>query len=386
MVDVRDLVVRDVVGVWLERVQVEHGGAVLRVYVKLGRRRGRVAREGRRDPLVREPPRRVHHLLRREVLGVCDHELELPAEDAAVGVDVLDREFLPPRHLLAVAGVRSARRTGGADLDGGLAASASASACRAAAAVVVIARGADDVPADAPNDEPSDRGRAGSREELPSRDPSAAFALPHQPLLLVQVRTRLKAALSHDTKEPVAPHPSSDRREGLRPSASWTAQDRVWHDLVKADPIGGSTTSTNTYPPSARVHADGTVDEVDGAAGRRWLEDRPEIAAYAIALLLTDRLRADFFWRQDDAWYRVSIERSSSADGLDSAQVTVFEEPLPRGLTSRELDVLTLLGGGLNNKDIAARLKTSVRTVSTHVEPADEAVAAIAGRRRGGRG
>jgi branched-chain amino acid transport system substrate-binding protein len=138
--------------------------------------------------------------------------------------------------------------------------------------------------------------------------------------------------------------------------------------LVKADPIGGSTTSTNTYPPSARVHADGTVDEVDGAAGRRWLEDRPEIAAYAIALLLTDRLRADFFWRQDDAWYRVSIERSSSADGLDSAQVTVFEEPLPRGLTSRELDVLTLLGGGLNNKDIAARLKTSVRTVSTHVE------------------
>ena len=84
--------------------------------------------------------------------------------------------------------------------------------------------------------------------------------------------------------------------------------------------------------------------------------------------MLTDRLRAHFFWRQDDAWYRVSIERSSSADGLDSAQVTVSEEPLPRSLTGRELDVLTLLGGGLNNKDIAARLKTSVRTVSTHVE------------------
>jgi branched-chain amino acid transport system substrate-binding protein len=84
--------------------------------------------------------------------------------------------------------------------------------------------------------------------------------------------------------------------------------------------------------------------------------------------LLTDRLRAHFFWRQDDAWYRVSIERSSSADGLDSALVTVSEEPLPRGLTGRELDVLTLLGGGLNNRDIAARLKTSIRTVSTHVE------------------
>ena len=87
------------------------------------------------------------------------------------------------------------------------------------------------------------------------------------------------------------------------------------------------------YPPSVRVHADGTLDEVDGAAGRRWLEDRPEITAYAIALLLTNRLRAHFFWRQEDAWYRVSIERSSSTDGLDSAQVTVSEEPLPHRLT-----------------------------------------------------
>jgi branched-chain amino acid transport system substrate-binding protein len=84
--------------------------------------------------------------------------------------------------------------------------------------------------------------------------------------------------------------------------------------------------------------------------------------------LLTDRLRAHFFWRQDDAWYRVSIERSSSVDGLDTALVTVSEEPLPHRLTARELDVLTLLGGGLNNKDIAARLKTRVRTVSTHME------------------
>jgi len=116
------------------------------------------------------------------------------------------------------------------------------------------------------------------------------------------------------------------------------------------------------------VRADGTLDEVDGAAGRRWLEDRPEITAYAIALLRTDRLRARFFWRRDDAWYRVSIERSSGTDGLDSAQVTVSDEPLPHGLTGRELDVLTLLGGGLNNRDIAARLKTSARTVSTHVE------------------
>ncbi|MEX2421582.1 MAG: ABC transporter substrate-binding protein [Actinomycetota bacterium] len=146
---------------------------------------------------------------------------------------------------------------------------------------------------------------------------------------------------------------------------------------------GGSTTSTNAYPPSARVHADGTLDEVDGGAGRRWLERRPDITAYAIALLRTDRRRAHFFWREEGAWHRVFIERSSSADGIESVLVTVSEEPVPYGLTGRELDVLTLLGAGLNNKDIAARLKTSARTVATHVE---HLLAKLSQRSRAGAG
>jgi branched-chain amino acid transport system substrate-binding protein len=122
---------------------------------------------------------------------------------------------------------------------------------------------------------------------------------------------------------------------------------------------------------------------VDAAAGRRWLEGRPELAAYAVALLRSGRRRAVFFWREGDAWHRVSIERSSSADGLVSAEVTVSEEPLPHGLTGRELDVLTLIGGGLNNKEIAERLRTGPRTVATHVE---HLLAKLSQRSRAGAG
>src|SRR3977135_2624170 len=38
------------------------------------------------------------------------------------------------------------------------------------------------------------------------------------------------------------------------------------------------------------------------------------------------------------------------------------------GLTRGELDVLTLVAGGLSNPEIAAHLGSSARTVSTHVE------------------
>jgi DNA-binding NarL/FixJ family response regulator len=40
---------------------------------------------------------------------------------------------------------------------------------------------------------------------------------------------------------------------------------------------------------------------------------------------------------------------------------------LPNGLTAREAEVLRLIAGGLSNKDIAAELHLSVKTVSRHL-------------------
>ncbi|WP_138999020.1 helix-turn-helix transcriptional regulator [Rhodococcus zopfii] len=50
------------------------------------------------------------------------------------------------------------------------------------------------------------------------------------------------------------------------------------------------------------------------------------------------------------------------------AVVSWRQEPLPYGLTRRELDVLAALGTGASNAAIAQALSTSVRTITTHVE------------------
>jgi branched-chain amino acid transport system substrate-binding protein len=48
--------------------------------------------------------------------------------------------------------------------------------------------------------------------------------------------------------------------------------------------------------------------------------------------------------------------------------VEAIETAPPHGLTARELDVLTLIAGGLSNPEIAGHLGASTRTISTHVE------------------
>lgn len=93
------------------------------------------------------------------------------------------------------------------------------------------------------------------------------------------------------------------------------------------------------------------------------------LARYAAAFLTTRHERVDFLWKVSRGWVAVHLTRARGgpAGGSRAAlRWTGFE--MPEGLTSREIDVLTLVCLGLTNQQAAERLGTSARTVSTQIE------------------
>ena len=121
------------------------------------------------------------------------------------------------------------------------------------------------------------------------------------------------------------------------------------------------------YACCALVSADGSIQEASGRAAARLLADAPEVVAYARALTESGRLSAGFWWRAPAGWWSVSLELADGRDPV-ATQVSFIEAEPPYRLTARELDVLTLIAGGLSNTEIARRLFTSPKTISTHVE------------------
>lgn len=126
-------------------------------------------------------------------------------------------------------------------------------------------------------------------------------------------------------------------------------------------------------PGMARVSADGQVERLDHAGPD--LRGRPLLARAATALLRSGR----------DAVTFVAIEPGTGSPAAESGEVwshvcmtvtretgdvvvTAAQVRPPYGLTPRELDVLTLLAGGLTNTAVARYLGTSPRTVSKQVE------------------
>jgi DNA-binding CsgD family transcriptional regulator len=89
---------------------------------------------------------------------------------------------------------------------------------------------------------------------------------------------------------------------------------------------------------------------------------------------------------QEDGWTSVRVVPCRDEGMPDVRALVVFEPADVRGLTPREIDVLSLLVRGLSNTEIAAELVVSSRTVSTHVErileklevPSRSAAAALA--------
>lgn len=94
-----------------------------------------------------------------------------------------------------------------------------------------------------------------------------------------------------------------------------------------------------------------------------------ELVSYARGFLQTHRDSVRFLWWSEDCWMAVRIDRRTRGDGhRDDAQLIFAPTELPGGITAREIDILTLLALGLTNGQIAERLGTSARTVSTQVE------------------
>jgi branched-chain amino acid transport system substrate-binding protein len=96
------------------------------------------------------------------------------------------------------------------------------------------------------------------------------------------------------------------------------------------------------------------------------------VTGYGRAFIRNHLSHAGFWTRYESKlWLRVELRRKPHT-GIASGEGAIAElevhAGLPYGLTRRELEVLTLISGGLSNPEIGARLVTSRSTVSTHVE------------------
>lgn len=102
---------------------------------------------------------------------------------------------------------------------------------------------------------------------------------------------------------------------------------------------------------------------------RRWQELEVPYEVATTRTLLGHALRES----GDDEGARVSFAAARSlfdeiGARLDARGVDVVDDaPLPAGLTTREVEVLRLVAAGQSNKEIAASLHLSVKTVSRHL-------------------
>ncbi len=116
-------------------------------------------------------------------------------------------------------------------------------------------------------------------------------------------------------------------------------------------------------------HAEFTTDHRGRTTLLRGLEPPALLALYARGFLLTNRSEIQFVYRAEGLLLAIRMERQRTrGEQHDHALVNANPLMLPRGVTPREIDVLTLVALGLPNAEIAGRLGTSPRTVTTQIE------------------
>lgn len=146
--------------------------------------------------------------------------------------------------------------------------------------------------------------------------------------------------------------------------------------MTRQNPGGGQTAGQSggavpppAHPLAAFVYPDGSMEELQPPGAAVFLGATPPLIDYALAHAESATFQVRFFWQHSPGrWVRVDLDRAPPDSHGQAVLVTVTPMELPAGLTPRELDVLTLMACGLSNQEIAGRLHTSSRTVSTQVE------------------
>jgi DNA-binding CsgD family transcriptional regulator len=115
---------------------------------------------------------------------------------------------------------------------------------------------------------------------------------------------------------------------------------------------------------------DGTPLDLAGSDRGTVLAEGSPLLDVLAGQVPTDGHERRFLWPDGrNGWSRVRIVPCvDEASGRSLSLVTVRPDAQVRGLTRREIEVLTLLAGGASNPAIASVLHVSHRTVATHVE------------------
>ncbi len=171
----------------------------------------------------------------------------------------------------------------------------------------------------------------------------------------------------------VADERGAEARRDVRSLPADTPVSRMM--ALAADAVAAGREGESSRAKVLFAEADGWLARMEGGFRR------------AIVRLLVAPAAHEAGWGEPEAWLRESLavfDRNGLHDFAARCREALrdMHAPVPRrgggsavppelaalGITSREVDVLSLVAGGLSNKQAAERLVISVRTVDKHVE------------------